>query len=251
MNFESQIANWSQKKINSEYEASYGCLHIFLAERNLTILDKIREHIYQIYQKKGLKSLPWKEILQKAEAVVNISVDNSFAKKLEELFPENEFLLTLNLNSKIQPDDVIVLPEATEGWYEVSSRTFEWTLPGLNPLALELSKYYPILSTTHIEKTYDELTLYLNGAVNSMYLSGLDSENHLSKTSTESFDWNYFQDKGAVVDAGELRSTAALDFKEMLKLAGPDGSGYRNTRIDNPLSDFEPEFLLLFRTNDI
>jgi hypothetical protein len=242
MDLKHEISAWSVMKIDPDFDESYGCLHIFGESRNFEFVDKIRDLILPLYQKNHFKSLDWKNFLTWGE---NLNEDLYF-KNLDLLFPEEDALLTLNTSPTFGSDDIILFPEATDGWYMVASRAFEWTLPGLNPLAVELSKTFPVLSTTRIVDQYDELCLYENGKAQFLHLAGLDPKKLLPEVTARPFDWNYFSDKGSAVNAHELKAKAT-DFDQMLKLAGPDAKGLRNSLLDSPIDDIDSEFLLIMR----
>lgn len=242
MNLKKDIEQWSNLTFNSEFDENFGCLHVFLGNKDSKNINSLREHILAIYKKFELNPFAWSDYLAKNRS--DSPLDNF--NLMEKIFPLDEMLLKLNLSEKLQPDEVIIFPEATDGWYEISSRQYEWTLPGLNPLAKEISKIMPVLSTTHVLDHYDEMTIYKNGKAESMFLNGIDKEDLEPEVAVDEFDWSWFADKGCVVSANELEAETD-DFTQLMSLAGPDSRGYRNFIIDNTIMETSPEFLFSFR----
>jgi hypothetical protein len=92
---------------------------------------------------------------------------------------------------------------------------------------------------------YDELTLYKNGKAHSMHLNGLSKENLKPEVTAVDFEWDWFANKGSVVTGEELKNS--LDLVELMNLAGPDATGFRNFVMDNPMTECDPEYLISFR----
>lgn len=227
------------KSLSFQYgqSESWGGLHIFSSKDSSTELLSIQNQMIAFYHHLGLTNIDWKSYLSP-----NLE-PGEFEMRMKQIFPKIDSLnMTLSATSRPSSDEVFLYKQSTPGWITVMSREFEWTLPGANPLALELSKNYDVLATTFIENTYTELTLYRNASVHSQILNGPS----LDTNSSPSFDWSWFEGKGNVVPPSEL-SNEVNNLSYLLDLAGPDARGHRDSLSAAPIFDYGPDSYFIFR----
>jgi hypothetical protein len=239
------IEEWKKLEfIPGEY--SWGSLHIYLPHGGLA---ELRREIVGFYEAVGLMAADWHSYLQSKSVSADIFDEAQFeaaSKRMDKMFPGMRESLRVNVAGQLTEDEVLVMEESESVWIAVMSRKFEWTLPGLNPLALLLSKKYDVLATTLIENRYNELTLYRGGVAFAQHVSGPQAEACKKLVPTRAFDWNWFADKNPAIPPAELADEFD-DLEKFINLAGPELMGLGHAFADAPLSDYDPKSFLVFR----
>jgi len=142
------------------------------------------------------------------------------------------------------PDDVLVIPEETEGWFAVLSSELEWTTPTQHPLALTLSEGYPVVTITSVGGQYTEITRYMFGEVLGTRITGKSMPVDPEIVTRMPLDLSWFTHHGALGDGAELYDVIA-DADAFGALTGCETAGFRSAF--EYQDEWDDDALMLFR----
>lgn len=143
-------------------------------------------------------------------------------------------------------DDVVLLERTSEHWISVKSLKWEVAPVGKHPLALRLSKHWPVVSVTTTEKLAYELCWYEDGAATQYAALGRPAGSSALDTPLAPLNFGALAEYGADY-ASETQVRAAFGNTPMFaKLTRLPASGIRQAAEAGPLTDFG-DHILYFR----
>ncbi|MFI6871495.1 hypothetical protein [Nocardia sp. NPDC050406] len=135
-------------------------------------------------------------------------------------------------------DDVVLLERTSEHWISVKSLKWEVAPVGKHPLALKLSKHWPVVSVTTTEKLAYELCWYEDGAATQYAAQGRPAGSSSLDTPLAPLNFSVLAEFGADY-ASETQVRAAFGNTPMFaKLTRLPASGIRQAAETGPLTDF-------------
>ncbi|WP_282782217.1 MULTISPECIES: hypothetical protein [unclassified Nocardia] len=143
-------------------------------------------------------------------------------------------------------DDVVLLERSSEHWISVKSLKWEVAPVGRHPLALRLSKYWPVVSVTTTENLAYELCWYDDGAATQYAALGRPAGPATLDTPLAPVNFAALAEYGADY-ASETQVRAAFGNTPMFaKLTRLPASGIRQAAEAGPLTDYG-DHILYFR----